>query len=272
MADFQAATRLVAMMASSAVPPALLRQAALGSLSLPFADRLALVLYLAYTDSPCRAAAQDTLGRIDQQDVAVLLARPDCPDFLRAVADARELVDEHQALLAAAATAAAESEPFALVEASAEERAALASVPSAPAQAGADNPLNRIAKMTVPERVRRALLGSREERLLLVRDSNKIVQRAVVTSPRLTESDVELIAGMRNVSDDVLRYIGQHRRWRQSMVIVKNLANNPRTPLEIGLNLAKHLFPNDLRQLAANKNINETLRRAAAKLVTQRQA
>lgn len=263
MPDFQAANRLVELMAASGVPAEIVRQAALGTLSLPAPDRLALLLYLAAGDSPHAALAAGTLARFDPAAIAELVARPDCPAFAKSAV----LTAEQHALLAAA-----ENEPaaFELVEASEEERAALAAPSSAPNPN--ENPLVRLAKMSVPERVRRALLGSREERLLLVRDSNKVVQRAVITSPRLTESDVELIAAMRNVSDEVLRHIGQHRRWRQSMTIIKNLVNNPRTPLEIGLNLAKHLFINDLRLLASNKNINETLRRAAAKLVVQRQA
>lgn len=281
MPDFQAARHMVELIAARKVPPEIMRQAALGTLSLPAADRLALLVYLAQGDFDCRASASETLAKTDQAAVEALLSRPDCPAFLRPVAiqDAKAVAEttseaegeplspEQQALLAAAAE---ETEPFQLVEASEEEQAALAPSPAAGVPTS-ENLLARIAKMSVAERTRRALLGNRDERLLLVRDSNKVVQRGVMNSPRLTESDVELIAAMRNVSDEVLRMIGKSRRWRQSMAIIRTLVKNPRTPIEIGLDLVKHLFPNDLRQLAANKNVNEMLRRTANKLMQQRQ-
>ena len=41
--------------------------------------------------------------------------------------------------------------------------------------------------------------GTREQRAQLVRDSNKLVATAVLSSPKLTESEVEAFAKMANV-------------------------------------------------------------------------
>ena len=43
---------------------------------------------------------------------------------------------------------------------------------------------------------------------MLVRDRNRLVASAVLSSPKLTESEVEAFTKMGNVSEDVLRVIG----------------------------------------------------------------
>lgn len=290
MAEFQAARRLLELIAAGRVPPEMLERAAAGQLTLPPEDRVALLAHLAASPGPWRELAATSLRRLEPARVATVLARPDCPRPPAAAPAAAStsldasappappsseepVLDDAARALLAEAEAGGAGEAFQLVEASAEETAALAAAApnaGAPPPNPTENLFIRLANMTVPERTRRALLGGREERLLLARDANRVVQRAVVNSPRLTENDVEQIACMRNVSADVLRALGASRRWRQSMGVVKNLVNNPRTPVEVGLQLAKHLFTNDLRLLAANKNVNDTLRRMASRLLVQR--
>jgi len=52
--------------------------------------------------------------------------------------------------------------------------------------------------------------------------------------------------------------------------VVKNLTKNPKAPIDITLHLLPRLIPADLKQLAGNKNIPETLRSSALKLQRQR--
>ena len=126
--------------------------------------------------------------------------------------------------------------------------------------------------MNPPQRVQAALRGSRDERLILIRDTNRVVWRAVLDSPRLSESDVELIAAMRNIHEDALRYIAGQRRFLRSLSVVRNLVNNPRTPLDVSLPLLKHLFAVDLQFVARNRMVGEQIRRQAAKLLQQKQS
>jgi hypothetical protein len=130
--------------------------------------------------------------------------------------------------------------------------------------------MQKLTHMNVVERMILALKGAREERMLLIRDRNKIVQRAVLQSPRLTESEVEAFAAMANVTSDVLRIISLNRVFIKSYAIVRNLAKNPKTPLDITLHILPRLNATDLRNLAANKNIPDTLRNAAIKLQRSR--
>jgi hypothetical protein len=131
--------------------------------------------------------------------------------------------------------------------------------------------LQRLATMTVAQRVQFAIKGGSEARRTLIRDSNKVVQRAVLQSPRLTDQEVEAFAAMSSLTDEILRLIAKNRNFRKNYVVVRNLMNNPKTPLDISLHMLPMLNPLDLKRLCTNKNIPETLRTTANKLQRQRQ-
>lgn len=126
--------------------------------------------------------------------------------------------------------------------------------------------LQQLAKMTVSQRVQFAMKGGSEARRTLIRDSNKVVQRAVLQSPRITEQEVEAFASMANLTDEILRLIAGNRNFRKNYVVVRNLMNNPKTPLDVTLHMLPLLNPIDLKKLSMNKNIPETLRTTAFKL------
>jgi hypothetical protein len=130
--------------------------------------------------------------------------------------------------------------------------------------------LQRIANMTPGERVRTAFSGSRDERLILIRDGTQVVQNAVLASPRLTEPEVESFASATNVSENVLREIARTRRFIKNYNIGRNLVNNPKCPLDLSLNLVKKLMVYDLKSLRHSKTIPETLRRVAAELYKEK--
>lgn len=130
--------------------------------------------------------------------------------------------------------------------------------------------LQRLAGMRVVERVQLALKGNREERMALIRDPCKVVQRAVLQSSRLTDREVETFSSMATLTDEVLRAIATSRNFRRNYTIVINLMNNPKTPLDITLRMLANVTGPDLKKLAANRNISDTLRTAAMRLQVQR--
>ncbi len=130
--------------------------------------------------------------------------------------------------------------------------------------------MQRLAHMNVVQRLTLALTGGRSERMLLIRDPNKLVQRCVLQSPRLTDSEVESFAAMTNLAGETLRGLATNRKFLKNYAVVKNLVNNPKTPLDISLHLFPRLTATDLAKLAANKNIPETLRSSAVKLNRRR--
>lgn len=126
--------------------------------------------------------------------------------------------------------------------------------------------LNRIMKMGMKDRVKLAMKGDREARNILIRDPNRIVAQAVVQNPRITEQEIEKIAAMRSVPEDILRKVANDRQWSRSYTVVHNLARNPRTPVANVMNILSRLQLKDLAALSKNKNISEAVRRQAHRL------
>jgi len=126
--------------------------------------------------------------------------------------------------------------------------------------------LQKLARMNVAERIKVAMLGTREERGILIRDGSKLVSSAVLASPKLSEQEVESFANMKNVRENVLRDIARSRKFMKNYVVLRNLCNNPRTPLDLSLGLTKNLLGPDLKLLSINKNVPETLRKGAFRL------
>jgi hypothetical protein len=143
--------------------------------------------------------------------------------------------------------------------------------PAAPADGGRrDNTLQKINKLDVKGRIQLALKGNKEERSILIRDGTKVVALAVLEAPKLSDGEVEKFALQKNVLEAVLRQIPLKRRFMKNYVVVRNLVSNPRTPLDLGLGLMKHLLAQDLKNLSANKEVSETVRKLALKMYKQK--
>jgi hypothetical protein len=128
--------------------------------------------------------------------------------------------------------------------------------------------LQRIASMTPAQRLARAIKGTREERTILVRDPNRVVAVAVLSSPKITETEIESIAKMANVSDEILRIIGNTRTWTKSYAVVTALVRNAKTPVGVSMTLLHRLMERDVKALSVDRNIPEVLRVAARKKIT----
>jgi hypothetical protein len=130
--------------------------------------------------------------------------------------------------------------------------------------------IRRIMMMTVKDRVKLGMKGDREARAILIRDSNKVVAQAVIRNPRIMDQEVESIAAMRTVSDEVLRVIAMNRAWARSYPIIMNLARNPRTPIPTAINILPRIHTRDLQGISQNRNVSEAVRRQAYRLVATR--
>src|SRR5262245_2615469 len=130
--------------------------------------------------------------------------------------------------------------------------------------------LQKVGKMNPAERVRAAFIGGRDERLILIRDAAKVVQNAVLASPKLTDPEVEAFASAKNVHENVLREIARDRRLMKNYNVGRNLVNNPKCPLDLSLTLVRNLMIFDLKSLRNNKNVPETLRQVAFKLYREK--
>jgi hypothetical protein len=169
--------------------------------------------------------------------------------------------------------AAEEGKAFEMVDSTTEEQQAASEKALAemkPEERERLSTVQKIARLSVGERVQLAMKGNKDERFVLIRDGSKVVSSAVLESPKLSEQEVETFASMKNVQESVLRGIAGKRKFMKTYSVVRNLVNNPRCPLDVQLNLIKQLLTNDLKAASMNKNISETVRKMALKMFKDR--
>jgi len=128
----------------------------------------------------------------------------------------------------------------------------------------------RLAEMSMSQKIRRAMVGTKEERMMLIRESNKVIASAAARSPLLQEAEVTHVARNRGVCEDVLRIIGTNPEWMKSYQIKHALVANAKTPIAISQRLVVHLREADLRRLVNNKNVASAVRLAAKRHLSRR--
>ena len=226
--------------------------AAQGALAPRAHEQLALLVLLVTDPDPQIATtAEATLGMIPKEALSGFLARPDVSSDLveffgkRGIEPAEVAVESDDVFVLTKG-----DEPEAADDKD-DERSALA----------------RLAMMNVPQRVARATKGTREERAILIRDPNKMVAMAVLSSPKLSDTEVEGIARMANVSQEVLRVVSSTRQWMKNYGVVSALIKNPKTPVAVSMNLLPRLTDKDLKMLSTNRNVPDVLRTTARKKI-----
>lgn len=226
--------------------------AAQGALTPSAHEQLALLILLSDDADPAIAAsANATIEGLPVEPLRAFLARSDAPDQMRAFFAARGID-------AGAVAAPDASAPVG-------ELPALGDEPSK--DDGPDPAV--LSSLPIVERMKLAMKGTRAQRAQLIRDSNKLVAAAVLSSPKLTEVEVEAFAKMANVTEDVLRIIAMNRTWTKSYGIILGLARNPKTPPAISMQLLSRLNERDLKMITIDRNIPEAVRIAARKFVVK---
>ena len=164
----------------------------------------------------------------------------------RAIADAQAAAD---AAFSAVLAAAPEEEELEAVEAG-QEPADMARVTNS-------------RMLSIAARVRLASLGNASHRTVLIKDTNRAVAMAAVSSPAVSENEAVRWAGQRELSEDVIRYIADRKEWHKNYAFKLGLVNNPKCPLRVSIGLILHLRANDLRSLSRSKNVPAQLAKAA---------
>lgn len=245
--------------------------AAQGALAPRAHEQLGLLMLLVSDPDPDVAAtAESTLRSIPVAALAAFLARSDVSTELRAFFATRGIepaetpsTDADGPLLDPGGKAAADA-------AGAESAAGATEEEDAAAEGETrvkESTVQKLASMTVAQRMSVAMKGSREERAILIRDPNKIVSVAVLSSPKLTEAEVEAFSKMANVSDEILRIIATTRAWVKNYNVIVGLVKNPKTPVAMSMNLLNRLNERDMRMISTDRNVPEVLRVTARKKV-----
>lgn len=231
-------------------------QAAEGTLAPRAYEQLAiLVLLLEDPDAEIRNTAEETISKIPENALKSFLARSDVPIDLREFFGDRGIFPDEIPQIDLDV-----DEPLVDTGAGLDDE-----------EEGEDRStaMQKLTKMSFTERLKAAVRGSREMRSILIHDSNKMIAAAVLSSPKLSGPEVEAIAKMANVSEDVLRTIASNRAWMKSYGTVLSLVKNPKTPVGMSLNLMSRLQDRDMAKLSVDRNVPEPLRIAARKKVVQ---
>jgi hypothetical protein len=232
------------------VDPEVALLAAQGALAPRADEQLAILVYLVQHDETHVATiANQTIASLPVDAIAGLLARPDTSEKVLAFFAGRGILP---------GTTPTENVDAPLVE-----------VDEAPV--ADDAPPPQLQAMTVPQRLKLAMKGSREQRAVLVRDPNRMIAAAVLSSPKLAETEVEAFARMQNVSEEVLRTIATNRSWVRKLGVATALVKNPKTPAAISLNLLPRMSQRDVKMLSIDRNVPEALRLNARKMMQRQQ-
>ncbi len=227
--------------------------AAQGTLAPRAHEQLALLILLLDDQDPeIRSTADQTLNKIPEEALKGFLARSDVS------VDTREFFAD-RGVFPAEIPLIEVDEP--LIDTETDD----AELPEAGDREGV---AAQLAKMSFPQRLKAAVKGSKEMRAILVRDPNKLISVSVLSSPKLTENEVEAFSRMANVSDDVLRIIGKNRAWTKNYSVIVGLTKNPKTPVAMSMNFLSRLSARDLGLLAVDRNVAEPLRIAAKKRIS----
>jgi hypothetical protein len=234
------------------VDPEVSLLAAQGALAPRADEQLAILVHLVtHDETHVASVANQTIASLPAEAVAGLLARQDTSAKVLAFFAARGITP---------AAVATEDTDAPLVDIGDDVEA----------EAELDKPA-MVQAMTVPQRLKLAMKGSREQRAVLVRDPNRMIAAAVLSSPKLAPTEVEAFARMTNVSEDVLRTISLNRAWMRKLAVAAALVKNPKTPAAISLFLLPRMTQRDVKQLAIDRNVPEALRLNAKKMMQRQQ-
>lgn len=231
--------------------------AAQGALATRPLEQLALLVLLHDdADHDVAASARETIAALPVEPVREFLGRSDVPDEMRGFFAARGIA-------AGPPISVSSDEP--LVQTSDD---GLPDVPVAP-DANERTSTALLSTLSVLDRLKLATKGTREQRAVLIRDPNKLVSVAVLSSPKVSESEIESFARMGNVSEEVLRIIANNRSWTKNYGVILALIKNPKTPVALSMHFIQRLNERDIKALGTDRNVPEGLRLAARKYMVK---
>lgn len=132
--------------------------------------------------------------------------------------------------------------------------------------------VQKIARMSVAEKVKLGLKGNSEVRGILSRETNKMVIMAVLENPRITDGEILNMAKSRSTIEEAIRVIIKNREWMKNYSIMYAIATHPKTPAALAMRYLPLLKKKDVKLLEKNKNVSEAVRTMAKKLASARRS
>jgi len=238
--------------------------AAQGGVAATAHEQVALLMLLSDDpDTEIANAVQSTIGALPAEPLRAFLARSDAPEEMKRFFGDRGIAP------GAEPAADASSPLIDLPSEGDDDEDEEDSAADAPESGAAKAEPKILSGLPVKRKVKLAFKGTREQRSQLIRDPNKLVASAVLSSPKLTDAEVEAFTKMGNVSEEVLRVIGMNRSWLKNYGVILGLVKNPKTPAAISMQLLQRLNERDMKMLTVDRNVPEALRLAARKFIVK---
>jgi hypothetical protein len=234
--------------------------AARGAVAPGASEQLALLVLLTRDgDEEVSSVARATIDALPAEPLSRFLSRGDVGDDVRAFFAQRGIVP--------VGPAPAGDAP--LVDVADEAREDIGEIVADEEAAGASGGTKprSLSSLSVMQRIKLAMNGTREQRNVLIRDANRVVAAAVLSSPKLSDTEIESFARMTNVSEDVLRTIATSRGWTKHYGVLSGIVKNPKTPPAVSLSLVPRLSERDIKFLSTDRNVPEGIRLVARKLM-----
>ena len=130
-----------------------------------------------------------------------------------------------------------------------------------------ENLYAQILRMPMAGKIKLALRGNRDARLILIRNTNKLLRRFVLLNPRIGEDEVIAVTRNKSADDELLRMIAERREWMRNYQVRLGLATNPKARLPVALRQVGTLDERDLRMIAKSKNVPAAISAQARRLL-----
>ena len=223
-------------------------------------EQLSILVHLASdSDREVAATASATIDALPRPALSRFLGRSDVGQELKSFFASRGIAGEAGGEADDAPLVQQDDDPVVSAELVAEDES------TEETQAGGKR--QPLSSLSVMQRIKLAMNGTREQRNVLIRDANRIVAAAVLSSPKLSESEVEAFARMTNVSEEVLRVIATSRGWTKKYGVLSAIVRNPKTPPALSLGMVARLNERDIKTLSIDRNVPEGLRVQARKML-----
>ncbi len=130
--------------------------------------------------------------------------------------------------------------------------------------------LQEINAMNISDRIKLALTGSKTQRMILIKDSNKMVSMGVLESPKIGIDEVSLLVKNKSIAGEIIGRIARRRDWTKNYAVMIELVRNPKTPVKDALGFVKKLHIRDLQLLSRDKNVGPVIRQLAVNYFKQK--
>jgi len=127
----------------------------------------------------------------------------------------------------------------------------------------------QLLTMPMTGKIKLALRGNKEARVLLARDGSRTVRRYVLMNPRISEDEIVHIARDRQADEDMLRAIMNRREWMKHYQVRLGLVKNPRTPLPNAIRILSTLTARDVEFIAKSRDVPQAVVAQARRVVIE---